>query len=77
MESVNDDVIAVNSPLLQCGNCHELSGLIYFGAQIVPLTIFILLILVFHITITSPGMNAFIFFSQVVTLDFPGTMYPS
>ena len=69
--------IAVNSPSLHCGKCHELSGLIFFGAQIVPLTIFILLILVFHITITSPGMNAFIFFSQVVTLDFPGSMYPS
>ena len=69
--------IAVNSPSLQCGKCHELSGLIFFCSQIVPLTIFILLILVFHITITSPGMNAFIFFSQVVTLDFPGTMYPS
>ena len=69
--------IAVNSPSSHCGKCHELSGLIFFGAQIVPLTIFILLILVFHITITSPGMNAFIFFSQVVTLDFPGSMYPS
>ena len=36
------DGIAVNSPSLHCGKCHELSGLIYFGVQIVPITIFIL-----------------------------------
>ena len=71
------DGIAVNSPSLHCGKCHELSGLIYFGVQIVPITIFILFILVFHISLTSPGMNAFIFFSQMITLDFPGNMYPS
>ena len=71
------DSIAVNSPSLHCGKCHELSGLIYFGVQIVPITIFILFILVFHISLTSPGMNAFIFFSQMITLDFPGNMYPS
>ena len=72
-----DGGIAINSPSSHCGICHELSGLIYFSAQILPLTIFILFIFVFHITITSPGMNALMFFSQMITLDFPGSMYPS
>ena len=69
--------IGVQSPSLTCGHCHKLSGLIYIAVQMIPLTTFIIFILLFHITITSPGMNAFIFFSQIITLDFPGTMYPS
>ena len=64
--------VAVYSPSFKCVKCKEsyTNWLRYFAIELVPLTIFFLLVFTFHISITSAATNAFIFFSQVISLPF-------
>ena len=62
--------IAVFSTNFKCVPCKESykNWLKYFAIEFVPLTILFLIVLIFHVSITSAATNAFIFFSQVVSL---------
>ena len=62
--------IAVFSSNFKCVPCKESykNWLKYFAIEFVPLTILFLIVLIFHVSITSAATNAFIFFSQVVSL---------
>ena len=64
--------VGVFSSNFKCVNCTEsyTNWLRYFATELVPLTIFFLIVLTFHISITSAATNAFIFFSQVISLPF-------
>ena len=64
--------VAVYSPSFKCVKCKEsyTNWLRYFAMELVPLTIFFLIVFIFHISITSAATNAFIFFSQVISLPF-------
>ena len=64
--------VAVYSPSFKCVKCKEshTNWLRYFAMELVPLTIFFLIVFTFHISITSAATNAFIFFSQVISLPF-------
>ena len=62
--------VAVYSPSFKCVKCKEsyANWLRYFATELVPLTIFFLIVFTFHISITSAATNAFIFFSQIISL---------
>ena len=64
--------VAIYSPSFKCVKCKEsyTNWLRYFAMELVPLTIFFLIVFTFHISITSAATNAFIFFSQVISLPF-------
>ena len=59
----------VYSYSLSCVNCTEyhLNWLKYIGAGFGPLTIFCLLVCVFHISAMSPYLFGFIFYCQIIT----------
>ena len=64
--------VGVFSSDFKCVKCKEsyTNWLRYFATELVPLTIFFLIVFTFHISITSAATNAFIFFSQVISLPF-------
>ena len=60
----------VYSYSLVCTNCttdYHFNWLKYIGVAFGPLTIFCLIICVFHISATSPYLHGFVFFCQIVT----------
>ena len=60
----------VYSYSLVCSNCttdYHLNWFKYIGVAFGPLTIFCLIICVFHISATSPYLHGFVFFCQIVT----------
>jgi len=64
--------IAVFFQSFKCVECtksykHRLR---FFAIEFVPLTVIFLIVFTFHISITSPATNAFIFFSQEISLPF-------
>ena len=60
----------VYSYTLNCVNCtdYHLNWLKYIGVAFGPLTVFCLLICIFHISATSAYLHGFIFFSQIYTM---------
>ena len=60
----------VYSYTLNCVNCtdYHLNWLKYIGVAFGPLTVFCLLICIFHISATSAYLHGFIFFSQIITM---------
>ena len=60
----------VYSYVLNCVNCtdYHLNWLKYIGVAFGPLTLFCILICIFHISATSAYLHGFIFFSQIVTM---------
>ena len=65
---------AVNSKQFQCVNCtnsvQQYSWLLYILTEFVPVTILLLIVIVFNINVTSGPGNAFIFFAQIVSSTF-------
>ena len=65
---------AVNSKLFQCVNCTSevqyYSWLLYILTEFVPVTILLIIVVVFNISVTSGPGNAFIFFAQIVSSTF-------
>ena len=61
----------------QCVSCDEkkwpVNMILYLLAELLPLTLFFALVIVFNISITSGPAKAFVFFSQMITL--PTVMY--
>ena len=60
----------VYSYTLNCVNCtdYHLNWLKYIGVAFGPLTVFCLLICIFHISATSAYLHGFIYFSQIFTM---------
>ena len=53
---------------VKCWNSAAARWLVYIIAKFLPLTVFFFLIMFFNVSVTSASANAFIFFSQVVTI---------
>ena len=67
----HNNSVSVNSYLLQClpvAECQWYNWFFVLLADLIPVTVFFVIIIVFHISITSGYANAFILFAQVVTL---------
>ena len=62
-------VFSYSLACVDCNNYH-LNWLKYVGVAFGPLTLFCLLIFLFHIRATSPYLNGILFFSQVITAPF-------
>ncbi len=63
--------ISAFSVELFCVKCPHSNWLVYFAVTLLPLTIFYFIVLLFRFQATSPWLDAYILFSQVVTS--PGT----
>ena len=54
---------------VECIKCtHPDSWWIYFAVAFLPLTIFMVIILVFRISVVSPKLHAFVFFAQIIAV---------
>ena len=66
--------VAVNSDQFKCIKCDSetqyYSWLLYIIVEYVPLTILLIIIIIFNISVTSGPANAFIFFAQIISTTF-------
>ena len=66
--------LVVNSFQYSCVNttqhCHDINWLVYFAEEFLPLTAMYLIIVLCNIRAMDERANAFIFFAQVVSLNF-------
>ena len=62
--------LSINSPDFECIECTNpwLHLLVFFTAEIIPITLLVLLIGVLHINLTSGLLNGYIFYSQVLSI---------
>ena len=68
---INGTGVNVNSYNFPCGKCDaHYSWVFYIIAEIVPIVIFFIIVAFFNISATSAPMNAFVFFSQIVTVPY-------
>ena len=68
----NVTAVAINSYFLQCvprEECHWYNWLLMLLANLGPVTILFIIIVVFHIRFTSGYANAYIFFAQIVSMQ--------
>jgi hypothetical protein len=61
--------------------CIECNGMSYWPYQLIVeisiVTVMIIIIVIFSISLNAGGTNAFLFFAQVISLKYPGLSYPS
>ena len=63
--------VSVNSYDFRCIKCNErYSWLLYILAELVPIIIFFIVVAFFNVSAASGPMNAFVFFSQMVTVPY-------
>ena len=63
--------VSVNSYNFKCVKCDaRYSWVFYILAELVPIIIFFIIVALFNISATSAPMNAFVFFSQMVTIPY-------
>ena len=72
-----DRAMIINVPISTCISCENASGVGYFIIQILLVMIMMTILAVLHINITNGNLNAYILYSQMVTLQFPGLGYTS
>ena len=68
----NDSALATNSYDMECkslNQCHKYNALILILVTYVPMTVFFIVVIVFHISITSGYANAYILYAQLVSLQ--------
>ena len=68
----NNSALAINSYSLQCMNasdCHWYHWPILLLVDLGPVTVFFIIVIVFHISITSGYANAYILFAQLMSLQ--------
>ena len=63
---------AINLPSLTCISCENAAGVGYYLLTILLVMIMMTILAVLHINITNGNLNAYILYSQMVTLQFPG-----
>ena len=65
---------AVNSKHFQCVNCTSgiqyYSWVLYILTEYVPITILLIIVILFNISVTSGPGNAFVFFAQIISSTF-------
>lgn len=69
-ECIHGHALAVYSDTFDCIPCNSFklkNLLLYLMIELIPTTVFVLLILFFHIGITSGAANGFVFFAQMIT----------
>ena len=71
----HDVGMTINVPMFTCVSCENASGVGYFLIQILLVMIMMTILAVLHINITNGNLNAYILYSQMVTLQFPGLEY--
>ena len=76
-DSVQDSGMIINAPIFACVHCENAAGVGYFLIQIILVIIMMTILAVLHINITNGNLNAYILYSQMVTLQFPGLGYTS
>ena len=62
----------------QCVDCSQSSSygwLIFIAIQILPMTVIVLLILIFNIQLTNGSINGLVFFYQIMSIVYPGLTY--
>ena len=74
-DSVQDSGMIINAPIFSCVSCENGIGVGYFLIQIILVIIMMTILAVIHINITNGNLNAYILYSQMVTLQFPGLGY--
>ena len=67
--------MSINVPTFNCIDCKNAAGVGYFLIEIVLVMIMMVVLAVLHINITNGNLNAYILYSQMVTLQFPGLGY--
>ena len=68
----NESALAINSYSLQCmdaSDCHWYNWPILLLVDLGPVTVFFIIIIVFHISITSGYANGYILFAQLMSLQ--------
>ena len=70
--------VTVNTYRFDCVECkhYTFNWLFYIAAEFLPVTLFFLIVAVFNVSATSAPMNAFVFFSQIVTVPYFQNRYP-
>ena len=74
--------VAINSPALTCTYCNDSLTIfkgwaVLIGLEFIPVTVMIALIAILNINLNQGSLNAFIFFSQMLTIPFPSVGYNS
>ena len=68
--------IVYNSPLFACMKCDDaFPGVAFYMLEIFLVLVMMTVLAVFHINITNGNLNAYILYSQMLTLQFPGLTY--
>ena len=65
----------INVPSFSCMSCETYAGVAYLLIEITLVMFMMVLLAVLHINITNGKLNAYILYSQMVTLQFPGLGY--
>ena len=65
---------SINSLYPRCVHCHpdkvRYYWMLYIVAEVLPVTIFFFVIMLFHISVTRGALNSFVLFAQVITTTF-------
>ena len=76
-DSDQNSGMIINAPIFGCVLCENASGIGYFLIEIILVIIMMTILAVLHINITNGNLNAYILYSQMLTLQFPGLGYTS
>lgn len=70
--------VAVSSYTFSCEDCkgYQYKWVAYIAAELLPITLFFIVVAALHISVTSAPMNAFVFFSQVSAIPYFRISYP-
>ena len=65
----SDWEIPINNPYI-CTECDEYGLLVFIVIEILPITIMVLLIIIFNIQLTNGSINGVVFYSQIMTISY-------
>ena len=60
-------------PCVECNDASVYNWLIWLLVEYIPLTILFIIVVIFHVNVTSGSANAFIFFAQMFVMTSPET----
>ena len=71
--------VPVNSFYLECLDCSSIGKdwLLFLLIQMLPLTLMVFGIIIFNVHLTKGYMYGFVFYCQLMSISFPGWMYPA
>jgi predicted outer membrane repeat protein len=72
--------VPINGFYLECTDCGGsilIGWLLFIFAQMLPLTLMVIIIILFDVRLALGSMNAFVFYCQMVSISFPGWIYPA